>query len=86
MLYTIYDVLRVLAAGGFVCRSVGLHGSSVVLYQFIDGHAYPHTDLSLRSFSRLLDTGIIFCAGSGSDDDGLPADFYFLLGQAPLSK
>lgn len=65
MLYSIYDVLRVLAAGGFFVRSVGLHGSSVVLYQFVDGHTYPHTDLSPRSFSRLLDTGIIFCAGAG---------------------
>lgn len=66
------------------------HYLRVTLYQFIDGHCYAHADYTPKAFSRLLDTGIIFYVGSGADDEGVPADFYFLVGcppgKAPLSN
>ena len=90
MFYGIYDTLKVLASGGFFVRVVDMHGVRVTLYQFIDGHCYAHADYTPKAFSRLLDTGIIFYVGSGADDEGVPADFYFLVGcppgKAPLSN
>ena len=90
MFYGIYDTLKVLASGRFFVRVVDMHGGRVTLYQFIDGHCYAHADYTPKAFSRLLDTGIIFYVGSGADDEGVPADFYFLVGcppgKAPLSN
>lgn len=90
MFYGIYDTLKVLASGGFFVRVVDRHGDRFTLYQFIDGHCYAHADYTPKAFSRLFDTGIIFYAGSGVDDEGVPADFYFLVGcppgKAPLSN
>lgn len=90
MFYGIYDTLKVLASGGFFVRVVDMHGGRVTLYQFIDGYCYAHADYTPKAFFRLLDTGIIFYVGSGADDEGVPADFYFLVGcppgKAPLSN
>lgn len=88
MIYDVFEILRVLVDGGFFVVSALPGGGEAHLVQFLNGLDYDHGRISERYFGKFYSCGIVSFWRSGWDNEGCPADFYFLTAGegSPLSK
>lgn len=84
---TLWEILEQLCNGGFLVESFQPDAASRVgLYRWCDGYCAELTSVGHALLSRMIEIGLIELFKTGIDYEGRQADFYFLLGQSPLSK
>ena len=84
---TLWDILEQLCNGGFLVESFQPGAASRIgLYRWFDGYCAELSNVGHALMSHMLEIGLIEYYRTGIDYEGRQADFYFLLGQSPLSN
>lgn len=84
---TLWDILEQLCNGGFLVESFRPDATSRIgLYRWVDGYCAELSNVGYALMSHMLEIGLIEYYRRGIDYEGRQADFYFLLGQSPLSN